>query len=185
LGGSGSDGNTRISVDSLGNTYILGRTDSTNFPTINSIYGTYSGGIDIFLAKINETTPQGYSITGRVTDLCGRPLSGISINLDGTVNTTTNASGYYAMQNINASNYLLTPSLPGYIFTPASRTVSVVTHVAAQDFVGRTGQTCFNETELEQAVIAERNKWDVKSDGKIGLEEVIRALQIITGLRPQ
>lgn len=45
----------------------------------------------------------------------------------------------------------------------------------------------FNQTQLDQkiadAVKAEQLKWDANGDGKIGLEDIIRMLQVIVGLR--
>lgn len=38
---------------------------------------------------------------------------------------------------------------------------------------------------IEEAVQAERAKWDVGLDGKIGLPEAIRALQVIAGIREE
>ena len=35
LGGSGEEGRDGIAVDSAGNAYVTGYTDSTNFPTAN------------------------------------------------------------------------------------------------------------------------------------------------------
>jgi hypothetical protein len=53
LGGNGYDQGYGIAVDSSGNTYIGGDTTSTNFPTVHPIQGTYGGGTDAFVAKIN------------------------------------------------------------------------------------------------------------------------------------
>ena len=43
--------------------------------------------------------------------------------------------------------------------------------------------TCYSKEQLDAAVAAERQKWDANGDGKIGLEEAIRALQIVSGVR--
>jgi hypothetical protein len=38
----------------------------------------------------------------------------------------------------------------------------------------------YTQSELDQAVEEERNSWDVDGDGKMGMAEVIRALQVLT-----
>ncbi len=58
LGGSGPDYGYGIAVDSLGNAYVTGYTDSTNFPTANPLQAVSggSGAIftgDVFVAKLN------------------------------------------------------------------------------------------------------------------------------------
>jgi hypothetical protein len=54
LGGSGDDGGIVIAVDSFGNAYVTGQTNSTDFPTVNAIQPTNHGGFDdAFVAKIN------------------------------------------------------------------------------------------------------------------------------------
>jgi hypothetical protein len=55
LGGSGTDFGTGIAVDSSGNAYVTGFTQSTNFPTMNPLQATYGGGYDAFVAEINPT----------------------------------------------------------------------------------------------------------------------------------
>src|SRR5262249_39213682 len=54
----GTDGNTNspanIAVDSGGNAYVAGFTQSANFPTRNPIQ-PYRGGGDAFIAKLNAT----------------------------------------------------------------------------------------------------------------------------------
>jgi len=52
LGGSGTDRGTSISVDSSGNAYVVGSTNSANFPT-NGTYYAAGGLFDAFVTKFN------------------------------------------------------------------------------------------------------------------------------------
>jgi len=53
LGGSGFDSGFGIAVDTSGNAYVTGLTDSSNFPTTVGTFQTaLAGGIDAFVAKI-------------------------------------------------------------------------------------------------------------------------------------
>ena len=54
LGGTGSDIATNTVVDSTGNVYVLGRTNSRDFPTSPKAYqSTFNGVEDAFVAKLN------------------------------------------------------------------------------------------------------------------------------------
>jgi uncharacterized protein (TIGR03437 family) len=53
LGGNGDDRASGIAVDSSGNAYVTGYTESTNFPTASPLQATYGGGHDVFVAKLN------------------------------------------------------------------------------------------------------------------------------------
>jgi hypothetical protein len=53
LGGSLDDVGLGIAVDSAGNAYVTGSTQSTDFPTANSIQPTNHGGYDVFVTKLN------------------------------------------------------------------------------------------------------------------------------------
>ncbi len=55
LGGSSLDSGTSIDVDNSGNVYITGYTESDDFPTIAPIFGSYAGGGDAFITKINAS----------------------------------------------------------------------------------------------------------------------------------
>jgi len=52
LGGSGSDFGIAIALDSAGNAYVSGTTDSTDFPTVNAFQSTNHGNTDVFVTKI-------------------------------------------------------------------------------------------------------------------------------------
>ncbi len=53
LGGSGGDFGQGIAVDSGGNAYITGSTQSANFPVANALQGTSGGGSDAFVTKLD------------------------------------------------------------------------------------------------------------------------------------
>lgn len=53
LGGNLQDGGYAIAVDTAGNTYLAGFTDSSNFPTVNALQPSYGGGRDAFIAKVS------------------------------------------------------------------------------------------------------------------------------------
>jgi hypothetical protein len=88
-------------------------------------------------------TPTGggtFSISGRVTVAGGSvslPLSGVTMTLSGaaTGTTTTNSNGNYTFSNLANGNYTVTPSMTGYTFSPASRTVTISgANVTGQNF---------------------------------------------------
>ena len=54
LGGDGAlEFGEDVAVDSAGNAYLTGVTNSTNFPTANPIQAAHSGGGDVYITKIN------------------------------------------------------------------------------------------------------------------------------------
>jgi hypothetical protein len=53
LGGSGTDLGYGIAVDSAGNAYVTGVTQSTDFPTQSPLQSVNGGGRDVFVSKIN------------------------------------------------------------------------------------------------------------------------------------
>ena len=53
LGGSGAEVSAGVGVDSSGNVYVGGMTNSTNFPVSGAFQSTYAGSVDAVAAKIN------------------------------------------------------------------------------------------------------------------------------------
>lgn len=50
-------------------------------------------------------------------------------------------------------------------------------------FSGIVYAQCFTQEQLDDAAAMERRKWDIKEDGKIGLEEAVRALRVVAGIQ--
>jgi len=58
LGGSGIDSGFGIAADASGNAYVMGVTDSLNFPTAAPFQSAHGGGpADVFVAKIKSSDP--------------------------------------------------------------------------------------------------------------------------------
>ena len=88
LGGSSSDGGHAIAVDSAGNAYVMGNTQSTDFPTTAGAFDTtFNGTIDAFVTKLNATgSALAYStFLGGAQDDLG---FGIAVDVAGNAYTT-------------------------------------------------------------------------------------------------
>jgi hypothetical protein len=104
LGGIGWDGGRGIAVDSLGNAYVAGQTDSNNFPTKPGAYQTaYGGNGDGFVAKINVNGSVVYS-----TYLGGSGIeaaNAIAVDQSGnTYVTGTNLNGGFPVKDALQTN---------------------------------------------------------------------------------
>ncbi len=71
---------------------------------------------------------QGYTIEGRLLDSHGAVMSGRAVTLSGSSSATTVSNppgGYYLFQKVpEGGNYTVTPSVPGFVSGPVSRTFS-------------------------------------------------------------
>jgi hypothetical protein len=55
IGGSSEDRAYRIAVDNAGNSYVVGKTESIDFPAINPYDESYNNGEDVFLFKLSSS----------------------------------------------------------------------------------------------------------------------------------
>ena len=125
-----------------------------NFGPVNQwVTATVSGGSATGVNFVG-TVAGTYSISGKVTDSNGNPLSGVLVSTgnvhSGAPYGTTAADGTYAITTgfssgvlrgpaLGAGTYTVTPSLNEYTFSPVSRSVTVNPTVGSQagiNFVG-------------------------------------------------
>jgi hypothetical protein len=81
LGGSSNDYGTGVAVDSFGCTYVIGYTESSDFPTLNAYNDGFGGSSDLFMTKFsNDGNALVYAtfLGGSSEDL------GIGISVDGS-----------------------------------------------------------------------------------------------------
>src|SRR5206468_2555989 len=56
LGGRGDDTGNSIAIDSNGNAYMVGETNSNDFPTANPLQNSNAGSFDAFIVKVSFST---------------------------------------------------------------------------------------------------------------------------------
>jgi hypothetical protein len=102
LGGSGGDGGTGIAVDSAGNAYVTGYTNSpgSTFPTKNAYQATFQGGYDAFFTKLDASGNILYSTYLGTSGTEG--TSGSAVAVDGSGNA-------YVTANTDSSTFPTTP----------------------------------------------------------------------------
>jgi hypothetical protein len=139
LSGSGLSGATvtltgagsgTIMTDASGNYNISGLTVGGNYTVTPSLTGyTFAPTSQTFSALSGNQTanftasPVSYTVSGQVT-LGGNPLGYISIQASGGPATVTLASGSYALSLQGGGTYTITPTFPGYSFSPPSQTLT-------------------------------------------------------------
>lgn len=81
--------------------------------------------------------PGDQTISGRVIDSDDKPISGVRLLTGSGQTASTGSDGHYTLTGLAAGEHTVTPSLSGYNFAPASRTVTVGPSSAVNvDFVG-------------------------------------------------
>lgn len=76
------------------------------------------------------------SISGHIADTNGNPISGVNVFARSGGSTVADLQGNYTITGLLAGTYTVSPSLPGYTFSPDSQTVSVPPDVIGQIFIG-------------------------------------------------
>jgi hypothetical protein len=142
LGGDGTDFGRGLALDTAGNAYVTGSTDSSTFPTVNPFQannaddGIFSEG---FVTKI---APARYNISGRVTQSGGGGAAGVTITLTGSQFATaaTDSNGDYVLTGIEeGGSYVLTPFNVGFTFAPPNSTVTDLSGNLTVNFTQNAG----------------------------------------------
>ncbi|UCH35272.1 MAG: S8 family serine peptidase [Armatimonadota bacterium] len=98
---------------------------------------------------VTGTTATTYSISGRITDVRDRPVSGVAVTVEG-INTVpgrrvtggTRADGTYEITNLLPGRYRVTPSKEYHAFTPVDRRPEIVAaDVTGVDFTATVSVT--------------------------------------------
>jgi hypothetical protein len=106
IGGSGRDDGVQLAVDSTGNAYVVGRTFSTNFPTINPVQSARAGSVDAYVSKLNAAgTALVYSTYIGGNEAIDEVANGIAVNAAGEAYVTgyTDASNFPVANAIQAT----------------------------------------------------------------------------------
>jgi hypothetical protein len=77
---------------------------------------------------------ESFSLTGRVADVNGSPVEGVTVSTNTGLNTITDESGVYTYTNLLHGTYTLTPTLAGYAFWPPTRTDRLGPDAVGQHF---------------------------------------------------
>jgi len=96
------------------------------------------GGVNFVSSAFTPPTPGGtFSVSGLIKDTLDVPIGNVTIS-DGAGHTTvTNASGQYTLNGLAAGSYTIYPAIMGYVFSPASRAVTLISsNASGQDFTG-------------------------------------------------
>ncbi len=107
LGGSGDEGFAGgIAADTVGNSYVVGNTSSTNFPaTPGAFRTTLAGSTDVFVAKLNPAGSAFVYATylGGIANEIG---GGIAVNASGNAYVTgfTNSTDFPTLDPLQAAN---------------------------------------------------------------------------------
>ena len=135
LGGSSGDQGFSIALDSAGNAYVTGQTDSNDFPlTTDSFQPSMDVGGGAFISKLGD-----YSIAGRVIDSDGAGIADVTVTLSGSNSalTTTDANGNFLFLNTApGGNFTVAPSKAGFTFSPESVTINNLSSNQDLIFVG-------------------------------------------------
>jgi RHS repeat-associated protein len=150
LGGSGDDEGTAVAVDPIGDAFVAGLTNSSNFPVAGAYQGSNAGGYDAFVAQVvpglaapvftGITPDTGSSSADQITSsqnihLLGTAAKGATVTLSrrgmGAVGSTT-ADATTGVWNFDYSGTTLPEGT--YAFT-ATAALSGLTSAPAPDYL--------------------------------------------------
>lgn len=120
-----------------GQTYTVtpSKTNYTFAPLNQTFNNLASNVVADFVGTLNH-----YSISGTVKDISGVGMSGVTMTLSGSMTGTmiTGADGSYAFTDLpGGGNYIVTPSLAKFMFSPPAATFNNLSSNRVVNFTGR------------------------------------------------
>ena len=135
LGGSGYDTGFDVAVDASNNAYVLGRTASTNFPTVNAVQSANGGSADVFITKLAAIV----QVSGRVVTSDGRGLRNATVSITDSRGVrrvaTTSSFGFFSFDNVSIGD-TCTIRISSRLYRYSPQTVQVNGNLTLPDFVG-------------------------------------------------
>jgi hypothetical protein len=121
--------------------------------TIYLQYGTFNNGfsgitsmfVDDVSVEICDHSTTRNTISGKVSYSDGVPISGVTLTTNTGLVTYTDTAGNYSFTNLAAASYTITPSKPGFTFTPGALTATVPPSQIGQNFIGNLSAPCYQE----------------------------------------
>ncbi|HMD85409.1 MAG TPA: SBBP repeat-containing protein [Terriglobia bacterium] len=101
LGGHSTDIGTGIAVDSSGNAYITGYTDSNDFPVQSAFQGVTGGDNDAFLARLNTFTAPAVCLNTNSVNFTGQAVT--TTSAEQTITLTNGGNSSLSITSITAS----------------------------------------------------------------------------------
>jgi uncharacterized repeat protein (TIGR01451 family) len=159
FGGTSNDNGLGIALDSSQNIYVVGFTNSANFPTLNPLQATSGGTSDVFVAKLRPATDVevtvndspdpvnfGNNLTYTITVKNNGEITATGV----TLTDTLPAGAALVSANSTAGTCSGTTSINCNIGTlngGATATVTIVVMPPAVSFIHNTATATLNETD--------------------------------------
>jgi hypothetical protein len=137
LGGSLMDSSQSIAVDSAGNAYIAGYTESLNFRTSSPLQAAYGGGEDALIAKISTTGASAIVTTTTLSSSPNPSIYGQSVTCTAAVTSSAGSPpDGEAVTFIKGTSVLGTRPLGSGMASFTASTFGVGTNSIAAEYVG-------------------------------------------------
>ncbi len=147
-GSSGRDLSYDIALDSSGNVYVIGKTESTDFPTASPLYGSNAGDWDVFVTKID--------LAPVIKVMSPLNQSYITTQVELNVTASESATWWYSLNS--GANVTFTPNTT---ITPSTGSNNLV--VYANDSAGNIVSASVSFTKLETHNISLIPGWNMIS----------------------
>jgi Beta-propeller repeat len=150
LGGSNTDEIDAIAIDSVGNVYVSGATDSSDFPSVNPLPQSDGGSFGVaFISEINAagsalvfSTHFGTNSLGQSSSFGEESVAGIAVDATGNIYLTGQTSST-AYPTLNPFEPVLTEDLEGFVakFTASAGAAAPTVTIAVVPTTISVGQS--------------------------------------------